>query len=206
MSETQKKPRKKKSKKEDETFSQNNKHTIGIKKTQLMKLAEKYGDSGLMNPRTIDPLVHMLAEMGENAFGKSVIENCAEQIALTNAGFPKQKALGFLADRMVRKYIAGEFRHSNKGEIASRLSKMPVLNQASYTDYFMTVSMMERDAFRTRMAPAMDDMVKMITGYQTEQPHNVCAAVVNFFSLTKDQHGFEELLTEFCSLVKTKRT
>lgn len=178
---------------------------VGIRKTRLMELAESYGDTGLLNPRSIDPLVYMLAEMGEAAFGKAVIDNCRDSIALTNASFPKQKAIGYLADQMIRKYLAHEFHESGKQDLSGKLKKMPVLNAASYVDYFMIVSMLERDAFRTPVHAVANDMVKLITGYQTENPGQVCDAILSFFKVTKNQKGFEDLLRSLCMLVKTKQ-
>lgn len=180
-------------------------HNIGIRKTRLMELAEYYGDTGLMNPRTIDPVVYMLAEMGEGAFGKKMIDNCREEIALSNADFPKSKALGYLADQLLRKYLATAFQNAGKPEVFSKLSRMPVFNQSSYVDYFMMVSMIERDTFRTDLQTVSNDLVKVVTGYQAEQPGQVCASIVNFFKVTKNQTGFEELLKGLCSLVKSRR-
>lgn len=178
-------------------------HNIGIKKTQLMRLAEKYGDTGLTNPRSIDPLVHMLAELGEVTFGPSVIVACEESIALSNSGFNRGKAIGFLADQMVRKYLAHALRSCGKDELGLKISKMPVLNSASYVDYFMACSTLERDAFRTDVHKVANDMVKIVTGYQTEQPGQVCDSIVNFFKTTKNRAGYEELLKNLCHLVKT---
>lgn len=178
------------------------KQTVGIRKTRLMQLAEGYGDSGLLNPRSIDPIVYMLAQMGESAFGKSVIDNCQDSIALSNTGFNKQKALGYLADRMVRKYLSDEFTSIGKREMSRDLSRLPVLSEASYVDYFMTVAKLEKEAFRTPIAMAAADMVRLITGYQTEQPIQVCEAIINFFRITKNQEGFEEILKDFCVLAK----
>jgi hypothetical protein len=176
--------------------------TVGMRKTRLMELAEGYGDSGMMNPRSIDPLVYMLAEMGEGVFGKSLIDHCQDEIALSNASFPRKRALGFLTDQIIRKYLAATFKTEGRSDTSHKLLRMPVLNDASYVDYFMTVSMMERDANRTVVAPVMGDLIKMVTGYETEQPAHVCNAIVNFFKVTKDQQGFEELLKGLCKLVK----
>jgi hypothetical protein len=198
-------PKPRKNKKKTTPVSQQSTVQVGIRKTRLMELAEGYGDTGLMNPRSVDPLVYMLAEMGESAFGKSVINNCQEDIALSNAGFPKKKAIGYLADQVIRKYLAHEFQTSGKPDVSGKLKRMPVLNEASYVDYFMTVSMLERDAFRTSVHQSANDMVKLITGYQTESPGQVCDAIINFFKTTKNQAGFEDLLRSLCVLVKTKQ-
>jgi hypothetical protein len=200
-----KRSRKTKTKSPDKKPRPTAEHTIGMRKTRLMELAEGYGDTGMMNPRSIDPLVYLLAELGEAAFGKSVIDHCQDGIALSNAGFPRKRALGFLADQMVRKYLAAEFKSLGKTDTASRLTRMPVLNDASYVDYFMTVSMLDRDAFRTLLHPVVGEFVKLISGYETEQPGNVCQTVVEFFRVTNNQTGFEELLTGLCGLVKLAR-
>ena len=195
------KPRKKKA--EVRPTTQMTDHNVGIKKTQLMRLAEKYGDTGLTNPRSIDPLVHLLAELGEITFGSDVIVSCESSIALSNSGFPRGKAIGFLADQMVRKYLAHALIGCGKDELGLKISKMPVLNSASYVDYFMACSTLERDAFRTDVHKVANDMVKIVTGYQTEQAGQVCDAIVNFFKTTKNRRGFEELLKNLCHLVKT---
>lgn len=196
------KPRKKAAAAEARAPHVADKPNVGIRKTRLMQLAENYGDSGLMNPRSIDPIVYMLAGMGETTFGKTLIENCQDGIALSNTGFSRQKALGFLADRMIRKYLSGEFNLAGKQETSRDIARLPVLNEASYVDYFMLVSRLEKDAFRTPVAKVASDMIKLVTGYQTEQPAQVCGAVINFFKTTKNQKGFEDLLNEFCVLVK----
>lgn len=179
--------------------------TVGIRKTKLMQVGEFYGDTGLMNPRSIDPLVYMLAERGEATFGGSFIDNCKDGIALSNAGYPKQKALCFLADRMLRKYVAEAFVTVGKGDVGSDLKKMPPLSEATYVDYFMKVSRLERDAFRTNIHPVMNDLAKMVSGYQTEQPNHVCDTIASFFKLTRNQSGMEELLGDLCKLVKQRR-
>lgn len=184
-------------------ISKNTSNTLGIKKTALMLLAESYGDTGLMNPRSIDPIVYMLAEMGESAFGPDVIKNCSQYIPLTNSGFSKKKALGFLADRICRFYLPTLFSRGGKSDTALKLQRMPVLNEASYVDYFMTISMLDRDAFRTEAHPLIADLTRMVAGYETEQAYPICSAVTLYFKQTRDPRGFENLLNQLCLLVKT---
>lgn len=188
----------------ENTFKVNT-QLVGIRKTRLMELGESYGDTGLMNPRSIDPLVYMLAELGEINFGASVIDECWNDIALSNANFPKQKALGFLTDHLIRFHLAKAFQGYGKIDVGNKLSNLPVLNSSSYIDFFMTVSFLDKDAFRTDLHPVMNDIVKMVTAYQSEQAGPVCNAVVNFFKATKDKKGFEETLKKLCSLVKNAK-
>jgi hypothetical protein len=201
----QPKTRKPRKKKEAAPQAPRSDFHVGVRKTRLMELAEYYGDTGLMNPRSIDPLVYMLAEMGEAAFGKSVIDACWDEVALTNAGFSKQKSLAFLADQMVRKYLADAFFHAGKDDMGQKLSKMPAFSETSYVDYFMSVSMLDRDTFRTDLHKVSGNMIKIVTGYQTEQAGQVCDAIVSFFKATKNKTGFEELLKGLGRLVKNKK-
>jgi hypothetical protein len=200
-----KKPRKKATAKKANTTLQGhvNQDAIGIRKTALMQLAESYGDTGLMNPRSIDPVVYMLADMGESAFGPTCIKNCAKDIALTNGGFNKRRSLGFLANQIYRVYLPKLL--SEKPEIYKKLTRLPVLNDASYVDYFMLVTFLEKDCFRTPAEKVAPSMVHLLLGYENEQPDQVCRAVTDFFKHTKDQKGFETLLSELCHVVKTVR-
>jgi len=170
-----------------------------------MEIAEYYGDSGMMNPRSIDPLVYMLVDMAEGRFGPEIVdEKVRNAVALSNAGAPKSRTIALLADRLIRHYLAEGFRQNQKTEMAATLKNLPPLTQASYVDYFVMIIKIEREAFRTPLASVTSHLSKVLLGYQTESPFPICEAIVDFFWDQQNPEGMRQLIGELAACAKLK--
>jgi hypothetical protein len=168
-----------------------------------MEIAERYGDhgAGALNPRTIDAVVYQITELGEQAFGPKFTEALEEDISLTEASYPKSKALEFLASAFVQKYVS-QALNRNQIELGQRVGNLPPLTRDTYVDYFMALTTLERATFRTPLQNTAVNVQAVLAGYSTETSYPVCEGIVKFFKDTKNQVGLYLLIKALCEKIK----
>lgn len=173
-----------------------------MRQTKLMKIAESHGDRNGLIPSTIDPLVYMLCELSEAAFGSEFISKLSKDIALSNSGAKKSESLNYIVQEFFQKHLADCFKVSNKKDVADKLRGLPALNDSTYVDYFMMLSTVERQSFRTPLEKSASKFTRILTGYQTESPYQVCENVVDFFKDTQDDENLSKMIKGLCHFVK----
>ena len=174
-----------------------------MKKTRLMVLAERYGDTGAgaLNPRTIDAIVYQITEMGETAFGPKFTEALEDEVSLTEASYPKNKALEFLTSEFMRKYLSRSMTNHHIAQ-GTNFSALPPLNKDTYVDYFMAITTLDRHTNKTPLQQTTFNIHAVLTGYSTESSYPVCEGIVNFFKDMKDEVSLYLLIKTLCEKIK----
>lgn len=169
--------------------------------TQLMKVASKYGDSGISSKgsRVIDPLVVRWCESAESTFGPSFIDSVELAIGWTKTGISRQKQLSFLGTKFFKDCLPLALR--SNPEIARECQALPSLNDSSYVDYFLMVQKAQSRVSGSEALP-LGFLMKLLSGYQTETPGDVIDSLVQFYQAVKDPKGLAKLLIEFCMFLK----
>jgi len=175
-----------------------------MRKTKLMEIAEKYGDSGAgrLNPRTMDAVVYQISDLAETAFGAKFVAELEEDISLTEASYSKQKSLAFLTSEFLRRYVSGALSEHNVDKLAGKLKHLRPLSQETFVDYFSAMTDFERHTFRTPLEKACVNVQAVLTGYSTETSFPVCDGIVNFFQSRNDQLGLFQLIQSLCVKIK----
>ena len=175
-----------------------------MRKSHLMKIAEKYGDrgAGALNPRTIDAVVYQITEMGERAFGTEFTEALETEVCLTESSYPRQKALEFLTSEFMRKYLARALC-GNQIDYGKKIGVLPPLTRDTYVDYFMAVTTLDRHTHNTPLQKAAINVHSVLTGYSTETSYPVCEGIVKFFKATRDEVGLYLLIQALCEKIKS---
>lgn len=176
-----------------------------MKKTRLMEISGKYGNSELaMNTSTIDSVVYMLCEMAEADFGPQFIDSVAADIELTQASYNRKKALEFLINELIHSHLIKEFFNINRREVAKDFNELQPLAEETYVDYFIRMTTLERYTQGTKLEKACATFPQMLAGYTTENPFPVCQSLVNYFKVLNDPEGLKKIIKGLCNKIKTE--
>lgn len=178
-----------------------------MRKTRLMQLAEAYGDRGLgssLTTSTIDGVVYMLAERIESLFGPKLIDQLQNDIALTQSGFSKKKALEIITSDFLENHLVQDLRLVGINRVAEDLEKLPPLSDKTYVDYFVTLTTIEYSTLKTPLAKVAGKIASILSGYSTESPYPVCDGIVQFFKDTDNSQGCVDLVKNLCAQIKAQ--
>lgn len=178
------------------------------KKTKLIEIAEKWGDkdAGALNPRTIDGVVLQISTLAESAFGPKFISELEEDISLTEASYPRHKAVAFLVSEFITRHLAKEVTKldGSGGDLGSKMGSLQPLSDLTYTDYFMAMTGLERYVFRTPLERACSRIHSILSGYTTVSPYQACEGIVFFFKETKNPLGLFQIIQKLCDKIKAE--
>jgi hypothetical protein len=176
-----------------------------MRKTRLRRLADSYGDKEcVLAPASIDPVIYMMAEMGETNFGHQFVDLVWDDIQLTNGNFPRKKALeivanGFLKDLMQAFENVGKIKQD---EYAKRMRELPPLNDNTYVDYFVLFITVDQQVSNTPLQRACPNVQAILSAYQTESPGQFCEGIVTFYRETSDVTGYMKIIKSLCDTIK----
>jgi hypothetical protein len=156
--------------------------------------------------RLVDPVVLMLTELAESAFGSDLVDDVARDIALTHCDeIPSGKLLEYLAANFFKTYLLPvmETKHPNI-KATEQLKRLPPLSKDSYVDYFVlftTLPDSERSSDQ-QFYRATQDIQGVLLGYQTNNAYPMCVGIVTFFKEMRDGLGLETLIRSLCWKIK----
>ena len=181
-------------------------------RSRLKELSERHSDLNTGKQRgarlmAIDPVLFMLAERAESAFGPLFIEEIAGDIGLTQCDMPTNQILEALTTGFFKDYLLPALQQKRHGSrVAERLSSLPPLTDASYVDYFVLFTTMF-DGERTSdpdLYRATTGIQGILLGYQTTQAYHVCDGIVTFFNEMNDPLGLETLVRSISLMIKRR--
>lgn len=165
-----------------------------------MELCERMGDRGvaLLQSRFLHPVIYQMAELGEAAFGPSLIQHLSEDLPHTANGLVRNhEILEPLTDRFFRHHLIPMLQQKNPD-----FAVLPKLTSQTYVDYFVKISDIVRHSRGTAEEAAVQQVSGILMAYSTESSHPLIQGIVDFFRLSRNQAGYEDLLIEACRIAK----
>lgn len=156
--------------------------------------------------RLVDPVVLMLTERAETAFGGELVDDVARDIALTHTDdIPVKKLLEYLAATFFKNYLLPVMQEKRNGSRGTeKLAGLPEFSEAAYVDYFVLFTTMfdsERQADQ-QFYRATKEIHNVLIGYQTNNAYSLCDGIVTFFEAMEDGLGLETLIRSLCLKIK----
>lgn len=176
-----------------------------MRKTRLMEIAAKHSTNKtvLVNTSMIDGVVYMLCEMAESDFGPELFDDkLADAIQCTQTGMSRKASLEFLLNDFLHNHLFADLRRVGKTSAAKELLGLPRLTEATYVDYFVKLTTLERHTFRTELEKACYQMPEILAGYTTETPFPVCQGIVNYFKKTQNPEGMSAVIRNLSAYIK----
>jgi len=165
-----------------------------------MELCERMGDRGvaLLQSRFLHPVIYQMAELGEAAFGPSLIQHLSEDLPHTANGLIRNhEILEPLTDRFFRRHLIPGLQRTSPD-----FPDLPPLSSATYVDYFVKISDIQRQSRGTPEESASQHVSDILMAYSTESSHPLISGIVDFFRLSRNQSGYEDLMIEACRIAK----
>jgi hypothetical protein len=176
-----------------------------MRKTRLRRLADSYGDKEcVLAPASIDPVIYMMAELGESSFGHTFIDLVWDDIQLTNGNFPRKKSLEIISN-IFFKDLMQAFENVGKmkqDEYAKKMRELPPLDDNTYVDYFVLFITVDQHVSNTVLQKACPNIQAILTAYQTESPGAFCEGIVTFYRETENVLGYMKAIKKLCDTIK----